>query len=200
MIARTFLGLMCDGFGEWTVQPMEEILGKAPEQATVDDLRSLGWRDSLRLFHAAPAPAMESMDGEYRADLVPAGVFAPLAGFYTYNLFGPGRWGGKAFRPMGTASGEGYNMFAGRGKNAGSVLRRRRFATSLKPSMFDGRTSFCLDYSPHNRFLVHSMRDELREVNAELFLGLGAMAAGGGAVNPAPFVVYGKPEAWVGAK
>ena len=31
-----------------------------------------------------------------------------------------------------------------------------------------------------------------------VFLGMGYMAAGGGSINPAPFVLYGKPDKWVG--
>jgi hypothetical protein len=42
------------------------------------------------------------------------------------------------------------------------------------------------------------MCDELRKINDTLFIGAGYMALGGGPVNPAPFVVVGKPRPWVG--
>jgi hypothetical protein len=45
--------------------------------------------------------------------------------------------------------------------------------------------------------VVDGMRDELRKINPDLFIGMGYMPIGGGAINPGPFVVYGPPEAWV---
>lgn len=53
---------------------------------------------------------------------------------------------------------------------------------------------------PFNRFLIHTMKDEIRQLGPELFIGTGMMAAGGGAMNPAPFALFGKPELWRGSQ
>ena len=187
------LGFTVDGRWGWKEYSVENVLGKDPRSATLNDFNRLSWQGVLRLFHAAPAPGLEDMDGEYRAAIVGAGVFAPLASFFTHTFFGPGPWQGKAFKPLGRNRGEGYNLF---GEEPFS--RTRRFDTSIAPSRFDGRPSFCLDYGPHNRFLVHSMKDEIRQLGPQLFIGLGTMASGGGALNPAPFALFGEPEPWRG--
>jgi len=193
------LGLSVDGSWAWKEHSLEEILGKPPRSATAEDLSHLSRRDLLRLFHSAKAPAMETLAGEYRAVILPVGVFAPLASFFTHTFFGPGRWQGKAFKPHGSNQGDGYNLFSSGGSTANQPLSRtRRFITGIRPSRFDGRPSFCMDYSPHNRFLIHSMKDEIRQVGPGLFLGLGTMASGGGALNPAPFALFGEPEPWRG--
>lgn len=191
------LGLSVDGRWAWNDHSAGEILGKQPAKATVEDLAGLSRAQVLRLFHAAAAPDLQSMQGEYSAVILPAGPFAPLASFFTHTFFGPGRWQGKAFMAHGGDQGEGYNLFCERA-NAGRLCRTRRFLTTIGPSRFDGRPSLRMDYSPYNRFLVHSMKDEIRQLGPQLFLGLGTMAAGGGALNPAPFAVFGKPQPWRG--
>jgi len=191
------LGLSVDGRWAWSDHSPEEILGKPPLTATAGDLGHLSRRQILRLFHCAAAPEMHAMEGEYSAVILPAGVFAPLASFFTHTFFGPGRWQGKAFTARGRDCGEGYNLF-GDHSSAGRLRRTRRFLTTVGPSRFDGRPSFCMDYGPYNRFLVHSMRDEIRQLGPQLFLGLGIMAAGGGTLNPAPFALFGKPQPWRG--
>lgn len=193
------LGLSVDGSWTWKEHSAGEILGKEPRLATVEDLGRLSRREILRLFHAAAAPRMETLAGEYRAAILPVGPFAPLASFFTHTFFGPGRWYGKAFSPRGRDHGEGYNLFSERPPTPDQSLNRtRRFVTCIGPSCFDGRPSLCMDYSPHNRFPVRSMRDEIRQLGPHLFLGLGTMGSGGGALNPAPFAVFGEAAPWRG--
>lgn len=193
--AQIFLGIMAEG-GGWKDRKAGDVLGKDPKAANKDDLRALSFRETLRLFHALPPANIESLSGEYVAEIIPAGVFAPLAAFFTHTFFGPGRWQGKAFRAISTVEGEGYNIFSG--KNGEGVRRVRRFKTCIALSRFDGKPSFQLDYGPFNGGLVKSMRDELRQVNSGLFLGLGVMASGGGAINPAPFLLAGYATPWKG--
>jgi hypothetical protein len=198
-LTESLLGFEVDGGWRWKERSLDETLQKNPASATLDDLTALSWRELLRLFHAAPPPRMESMAGEYQAVVLPAGIFGPLASFFTHRFFGPGRWQGKAFQPHDQERGEGYNLFSSEGSIDDPALRRtRRFDTSMAPSRFDGRPSFCLDYGPYNRFLIHSMKDEIRQLGPELFLGLGTMAAGGGALNPAPFALFGRSRPWQG--
>ena len=193
IMTERLLGLIVDGTGRWQERSLTAVLDKDPRTLSVEELSRLSWKTVLRLFHAAAAPRMEDLVGEYRAIVLPVGVCAPLAAFFTHTFFGPGRWQGKAFMPCRQNRGEGYNLFG-----SDPLRRTRRFDTSIGPSRFDGKPSLCLDYSPYNRFLVHSMKDEIRQLNAELFIGLGTMSAGGGALNPAPFAVFGTPERWCG--
>jgi hypothetical protein len=62
----------------------------------------------------------------------------------------------------------------------------------------DGKLSFLVDYSADNTGTIHSMRDEIRQINDNLFIGAGYMALGGGPINPAPFALMGPPKPWVG--
>jgi len=198
-VTAGLLGLTVDGSWTWKQHTLEEILGKPPRSATVDDLGRLSRSEVLRLFHAAAAPELEALAGEYSAVILPVGLFAPLASFFTHTFFGPGRWHGKAFKPRGRDRGDGYNLFSsGTATTNDALSRTRRFDTTIGPSRFDGRPSLCMDYGPHNRFLIHSMKDEIRQIAPGLYLGLGTMASGGGALNPAPFCVFGDPEPWRG--
>jgi hypothetical protein len=70
--------------------------------------------------------------------------------------------------------------------------------TEIGTSDQDGKPAFKLNYGAYNSGTVRSMRDELRKINDNLFLGLGSMALGGGSINPAPFVVMGPAKEWVG--
>lgn len=179
---------------------MEEILGRKPEDARLEDITRLSKARFKQLFHAAACPALDDLSGEYQAMNLPSGIMAPGVNFYTDHFFGPGKWIGKAFSPVGKGRGEGYNIFMKTDRNGNvRIARTRRIDTSIARSAYDDREAFHLDYGPYNSFLVHSMRDELRKVNQDLFVGFGCMAAGGGTINPSPFIVYGPARPWVGA-
>jgi hypothetical protein len=153
----------------------------------------------MQLFYAASAPDSDDLDGEYQARLIPVGVLAGATAFYTHHFFGPGRWLGKAFKPLKSPAEKGYNLFiAGSPAKQETVARTRSMRTYLGLSKLDRQESLHLDYSPFNTGLVHTMHDEIRRINADLYLGMGYMALGGGSINPAPFVVYGPAKAWVG--
>jgi len=109
--------------------------------------------------------------------------------------FGPGRWEGKAFHPVLKDKGYGYNIFKDEG---GKLYRTRKMDTVIGPSDYDGKPAFKLNYGAYNSGTVQSMRDEIRKINDNLFLGLGYMALGGGKINPAPFALIGPAKEWVG--
>ena len=106
------------------------------------------------------------------------------------------RWLGKGFIAETAQHGQGYNLF-GKGNGDGDITRTRRMRTTIGTSVFDKKQSFLLDYSPYNTGVVNGMRDELRKINAALFIGMGYMPIGGGSINPGPFLVYGTPSPWV---
>lgn len=185
---------------------LAQILGVDPEKATLADIEKLSRADTMQLFYAAPAPDFSAMKGEFRAKALKGGVLGTATVLFTHHVFPTGgitldsQWEGKAFMPVDKTSGHGYNLFST--GPARSIYRARKFKTSLKPTIIgkDGRNSLHLDYSPYNTGAVHSMHDEVRQVNANLFICAGFMALGGGPANPGPFVLMGPPTDWVGLK
>ena len=192
----TGVNILQNGGSGWDGRTLEQILGVPPEQATLADIQHLPKSEVMQLFHAATPPSITDLQGEYRAANLAVGIMAPAAEFYTQHFFGPGRWLGKGFMTAAARKGMGYNVFKEAG-DSGIVRRTRRMQTSVAISVFDKKESFHLDYSPFNRGVVHGMRDELRKINADLFIGMGYMPIGGGSINPGPFVVYGPPKPWV---
>jgi len=195
-VVLTIINVIQNGVGGYKGQTVESILGRPTAGATVADLMRLSKAQLMQLFYATPAPGRTDLDGEYQAQLIPVGVLAGVTAFYTHRFFGPGRWVGKAFKPLEKDSEKGYNLF--NPANRATVMRTRSMNTYLGPSKIDGKETLHLDYSPFNTGLVHTMHDEIRRINAELYLGMGYMAISGGSINPAPFVVYGPAKPWVG--
>ena len=193
-VVLTIINILQNGIGGYKGRSVKEILGVPPDKATLQDIQKLNKAQVMQLFYAAPAPDFAGMNGEYRAQLLPLGVLAPSAGYYTHHFFGPGHWDGKAFFPFEKNKGWGYNIFS---KNA-KVARTRKFNSYMGPSTIDKKPAFHLDYSPYNSGIVHSMHDEVRKINDNLYICMGYMALGGGAINPAPFVLMGPPTPWVG--
>jgi len=197
-LALTGINILQKG-GAYKGQSMEQILGVAPGKATINDIEKLDKTALFQLFYAAPAPEYKEVNGEYSAITLSVGVLATSADFFTHHFFGPGRWVGKAFFPFEKDKGWGYNIFSGKGKDGKEVIYRvRKMNTYIGKSLIDGKDSFHLDYSPYNSGTVHSMHDELRKINDNIFLGMGFMGLGGGSINPAPFLVIGPAVKWVG--
>ncbi|WP_319407296.1 SDR family oxidoreductase [uncultured Desulfosarcina sp.] len=195
-ILITGINILQNGIGGWNGRSMQQILGVAPHLATLADVERLSKSEVKQLYHAASTPSMSDLKGEFKAKNLSVGIMAPAANFYTHHFFGPGRWMGKGFMSEDGRTGNGYNLFMDKGSE-GTVIRARRMKTRVDTSVYDEKDSFHLDYSPFNGGIVHGMRDELRMINPALFIGMGYMPIGGGAINPGPFVVFGSPAPWV---
>lgn len=174
---------------------LDEILQKPADAASVDDLIGLNKARLRRLFAAARPPTPGALVGEYRARLLAGGVMGPASRLYTHKAFGPGTWVGKGFPPPGEPP-VGYNLFA---TAAAGTARVRRMALTLGPSQIVSGDAMLVDYKPFNGGTVATMRDEIRQINAGLFIGMGYMAIGGGSINPAPFALAGPATPWQGA-
>ncbi|MBN2283661.1 MAG: hypothetical protein JXO48_07200 [Deltaproteobacteria bacterium] len=197
-LVLTGINILENGVGGYDGRSMERILKKSPEAATVEDIEALPKSEISQLFLAAPAPDFKSMRGEYRAKLIHIGTQAFMNEFYAHHMMGPGHWEAKAFIPTGSKSGWGYNVFTvGEGYNAATV-RTMKMDTFIGPSRFDMNESFHLVYAAYNEGLNHSMRDEIRKINDRLYLGVGCLAWNFDIANPAFFLLYGKPDKWVG--
>ncbi len=197
-ITKVMVSLALNGFSGWKALTIEQILGKPAEEVRLEDMRGLSRRQVLDLFHAADAPEFKKIKGEYKAEILPAGPFAAVAAFYTHKLFGPGHWEGKAFFPFSDRSGWGYNIFSVNRKSRETMARTCKMNTCHGLSNIDNKCSLHLDYAAHNGFLNHTMHDEIRRINDELYIGMGYMSVGGGPANPAPFVLFDRPSKWVG--
>jgi hypothetical protein len=94
----------------------------------------------------------------------------------------------------------GYNLFAERTGDSVNTRRLRKMNTAMTPTKIGkgDKAVFQIDYSKFNPDLIHSMRDEIRQVNTNLYIGAGYMTLGGGFLNPAPFVLVGPARPWVG--
>lgn len=186
---------------------MAQILGTASETAVFDDVEKLSRKDKMQLFYAAKTPDFTALNGEYEARLLSGGVLGKSSALFTHHVFPTGlvtlrtRWEGKAFKANDTNTGRGYNIFSEK-KSDGTAktLRIRTMRTSLAVSKIgkDRKLSFQVDYSSDNTGTIHSMRDEIRQINENLFIGAGYMGLGGGPLNPAPFVLIGPAKPWVG--
>ncbi|MCU0845692.1 MAG: hypothetical protein MUC76_12290 [Spirochaetes bacterium] len=197
-LALSAINILQNGFGYQGGAP-SDILGKDPGLATPDDITKLSKSEFRQLFHALDAPAFPELKGEYRAMNLPVGIMAAMVDFYTDHFFGPGRWVGKAFFPFSGSGGWGYNLFEQTSSDGKPVINRsRKMNTTVGPSAYDAKNAFLIEYAAHNGGIVHTMRDELRRVNDRLYIGYGSLGTGGGSLNPSPFIVYGKPTAWVG--
>ena len=149
------------------------------------DLLRLPHDEALRLFSTLPAPSVEEMDGEYRAEMLDQGSRVwTLKSLLTVNA--PGRWIAKAFKPTSSSEGSGYNAFV-RGSR---IVRDVRMRTYVGPSAYDRRSSYHLDYSAHHRGYVGTMHDEIRKVCDGLYLGVGEVGWGP-LRRPSPFLLQG---------
>ena len=185
--------------GKYRGESIAEILCKDAEQATSQDCLQLSKARFMQLFYAAACPKITDLQGEYIAVNHPGGILATGVQIYTDHFFGPGKWVGKAFMPLDGQKGQGYNIFERKGGDGKPVFTRaRRIDTYIGKSAYDGKSTYHLNYSEYNGGLIHSMRDELRKINDNLYVGLGCMASGGGSINPSLFIVQGPPKVWIG--
>ena len=105
-------------------------------------------------------------------------------GFYNPEV--TGFWIGKGFVP---SQGYGYNLFL----DSSELHRKYKMMTSYNGSIWDDKTSYVLDYRQQNHILGFSqMRDEVRELQPGLYLGIGAWGWSDSRRNqPSPFLLRG---------
>ena len=156
----------------------------------------------VELFKTLPPPAFAEMHGEFRAVLLDqGGHIANWIGQASVHRMSGGRWLTKSFLPVGTNDGHGYNSFQANE----AVLRKIRMRTRVGPSLITGHgDAFHLEY----RYFANSagrvgMRDEVRKLNTNIYLGLGVVGLPGKSrvwrSKPMPFALVGPPAPWVGA-
>ncbi|MCU0848279.1 MAG: hypothetical protein MUD12_10365 [Spirochaetes bacterium] len=195
IIGIVFINIMQKG-GAYTNKPMSEILGCSSEKADVKQILALSKSDFFQLFYSAPAPDAGDFSGEFSAMNHPGGIMAPAVQVFTDNFFGKGKWTGKKFSPLKNNEGEGFNIFIIKQNSAGAPNKRileRKMKTHIGKSVFDNKDSYHVVYKSFNSdIIVSSMRDEIRKINGNLYIGFGYMDLGGGSINPSGFILYKK--------
>ena len=208
IVALNIINILQAGSRTPDGRTMAQILGVDPENASYEDVNKLSRSDKMQLFYAASTPDFASLNGEYNARLLSGGVLGPSSAYFTHHVFPTGmltlytQWTGKSFTVNGKNSGRGYNIFSVKNPDGSFTTSRiRQMTTSLGQSKVgkDSKLSFLVDYSSDNDGMIHSMKDEIRQINENLYIGAGYMGLGGGPANPAPFVLIGPPKPWVGA-
>jgi len=135
------------------------------------ELAQLTARQLCELYRTAEVPAVGELHGDLRGRMLAvrgAGSFwsALLRAFAAWPRF---PWRGKSFSPRsGGERGDGINRVFS------DVAPRRwfRFETCVGPSRADGRAALQLDYdNPDNPFFIRAIKDEVRRVGPELYLG-----------------------------
>jgi hypothetical protein len=207
MITLNGINIIQAGSREPDGRTMAQILGVDPRTATYDDMEKLSRKDKMQLFYAAKTPDFKTFNGEYKARLLSGGILDSSSALFTHHVFPTGlvtldtQWIGKAFKGDTQDAGHGYNIFTEKSSDKNtSTLRIRPMKTSIGDSKLgkDGKKSFLVNYSFDNTGTINSMRDEIRQINDNLFIGAGYMGLGGGSINPAPFALIGPPQPWVG--
>ena len=129
------------------------------------DVRALG-----ELYAAGATPArLAPLEGNPRGRMLSVRTLDHgVSGKLLRSLAGAGAfpWGGKTFHGQGER---------GTGVNRVHLFGRHQlfpFLTRIQPSAVDGAPCIALDYDlPDNPGVIRSIHDEVREVDAGLFLG-----------------------------
>lgn len=139
---------------------------------TLAALRRMPVPELMAFFGGLDAPSITEMHGEYHAELLRQPSWAAaLSGRLTVsNPLLPGVWRAKAFRPLDSSGGRGYNSF----NRLGRTVRHFPMQTLIAPSRYDGRPAYTLVYRAFRSLCgdIH-MVDEVRKVTDGVYLGIG---------------------------
>jgi hypothetical protein len=165
--------------------------GSKPPLATAPPYESKA--EFYAAWRASIAPEASTLPGTvWDGELLFLGALAPAGSVVTHRLFpvkgAERKWLGKRFDQRGDV---GTNRFR-RGDDDEAL--GRDFSWSISRSRRDGEEALVLNYAaaptPDRLFgTVLRMRDELRELEPGVLLGIGSMAATGGMRNGAPFIL-----------
>jgi hypothetical protein len=148
--------------------PASPRLDRAAPAHALDDLLALAPPELLELYRSARVPVLEDVHGDLRGRMLAIqGLPEPFAGapraLASASWF---PWRGKSFSPHGPVSGEGINRVVS------ERLRLFRFETSIGRSRAGDFDAVQLDYDlPENPFFIRPIKDEIREIDAGLWLG-----------------------------
>jgi len=134
----------------------------------LDDLLALNQQNLAALYADARVPDLDAIRGNLRGRMLTVSVLPPawsaLARVWAGSDAFP--WRGKSFSPLGSGRGRGINrVFSER-------VRLWNFDTFVGPSRAGDFDAVQLDYDlPENPFYIRPIKDEIREVRPQLYLG-----------------------------
>jgi hypothetical protein len=169
------------------------------ERQSLANLRSIGKRELKVHFSDSSPPDLRSLQGEYRAELLSQGSqVADQLVKTCFSIHGP--WLAKAFVPISSQKGVGYNLFEDRRARP----RRKLFMdTCLTESHLDGLPCISIDYRGRNWGPIRMLRGEFRQHQPGILLGMGYFGVRIGKCEAfrrkIPFVMVG-PKAVTGMK
>ncbi len=137
---------------------------------TAAQLHTMSTQQLQELFTTLDAPDLAEMNGEYAACLLAQpSLLTKVIGQAT--LHNPLRqWQSKAFRPVNSMTGRGYNTFLQQGR----INQCYPMLTLIAASRFDGKPAYQLIYRHfHSTCGSIHMVDEVRRVAPGLYLGMG---------------------------
>jgi hypothetical protein len=143
------------------------------------------------------------MKGEYRARTLAVGIMAAGADFLLRILLRPRTLAGDGISsPLEKIKRMGViNLFqcCGRGRPGGDCAKHEKMDTLSAGLSSTTGPRFTWFYGPYMEARLKSMRDEIRMIKRQALPWNGAYGArAGGPINPAPFVLVGPPEKWIG--
>lgn len=141
-------------------------------EAIIDKLKIKSFEDLCSLFKEGTLPSFYGIEGDTTGSLLswdpetPWWVKVPGVILFENPL---ARWAGKRYMtPFDEVKrGKGINLFRNR-----FLPRRFRFVTSIQKALVDQKPCLVLDYV-YLPLSLFSTRDEIREIDAGVFLGHG---------------------------
>lgn len=168
----------------------EEHLGES-EQRSLSTLRGFSKLDLKCHFSQLSPPDLGLLQGEYRSELLSQGSgFASRLVNACFSLHGT--WLAKAFVPINSERGVGYNLFDSRN---GGPHKKLFMDTRLTDSHTDGNPCISIDYRGRNWGPIRLLRGEFRQYLPGVLLGIGYFGIRLGASEAfrrkIPFVMVG---------
>ncbi|MFW9897522.1 MAG: hypothetical protein ACFFD7_17080 [Candidatus Thorarchaeota archaeon] len=157
---------------------------------TVEKLKKMTREDLLELYKTLQAPEFEEMDGEYDGHTLDTGSeVGNQMSEWVMNKTAMGVWKGKAYTPITSTTGEGYNRYVIDGKERHHL----RFATEMNVSLFDGKPTLRMRYGAFkNVSAINDLIDEVRKLDDGIYLCTGAaLNEKGERGPPTPFCLTG---------
>ena len=138
----------------------------------VDALLGMSLRQLQVLYEDARCPELSAISGECKGRMLAVtgwGNRFPLHGMlHSFASTGIFPWKGKNFTPLSEVDGEGIN----RTLSNRFPLQLFGFTTSIDKSLHDYQPAYILDYDqPKNPGFIRRIRDEIRQISSEVFLG-----------------------------
>jgi len=168
----------------------------AGSEWTIEKILKLSRQEVTDLWSKAPPAEVGELDGEY-VGLAPTGGDSSAQSAIVSTLYNEngnmGYWLGKTYKPApeGDTKGEGYNRWRRSNKQTNHTLR---FATRPDTSLIDSKPAFMMFYNAFNPSMT--LTDELRRIDAHVYIGMATMQAGSGRTPPDQFVLVGPMKPW----